>query len=79
MNRAPLARSLPLLLVGILGAHLHGTTDFTVGVVTGSPAGQILVPIDLGTDAQPVAIQFDVIYDGDALSSNPVVSAKISR
>ncbi len=50
-----------------------GATDFTVGIVNGSAGGQVLIPVDLTSGDQPIGVQFDIVYDGSVLVSDPVL------
>ena len=72
-----LARLFSCQLVFVLLSGPLFAADFLVGISNGQQGVQVLLPVSLTSDPDPpdpTAIQFDIIYDGEELASDPVIS-----
>lgn len=70
------ASFLTLFIIILSSLPGSASTDFTVGVVNTSAGSEVLLPVDMASTDDPVALQFDLSFDGLALASEPALKGE---
>jgi len=52
-------------------ASIAALTSFEAGISTGDAGTRVILPLDFASEFSPAAIQFDIVYDGASLETDP--------